>query len=384
MSDKQLRARVKLLGKLLGNVLRAQAGGHVFVAVETLRKGYISLQEDDNPRKRARLSKLIAKLDPDTLTHVVRAFSTYFSLANIAEEADLYRARRRALRSGGPLWTGSFDEALREFKGRGIAPEQLQTLLDRLVYMPVFTAHPTEAKRRTLMESLRRIFLLSERLADTRIGKEEQHEIRDGLKAEIQVLWKTDEVRAQRPQVRDEIKNGLFYFRESLFQAVPVTYRNMEKAVRRIYGDDCKVDVPSFLRFGSWIGGDRDGNPFVTAETTAMAVRLQHREILREYIDRVTRLSHVLTHSHLLCAPSEAFLASLQRDEATFTDEAFSDKPQRFISEPYRRKLYIMRHRLTQNLRTVEARLEGAEVEATTAGYHTEGEFLHDLHVIRD
>lgn len=383
-NDNHLRSRVRLFGSLLGEILRRQAGEKVFAAVETLRKGYISLRRDDTPRQRLRLDRFIAGLDPETLTHVVRAFSTYFSLANIAEEAELYRSRRRALRSGGPLWTGSFDEALREFKGRGIAPEQLQTLLDKLVYMPVFTAHPTEAKRRTLMESLRRIFVLSEHLDDPRIGKEEQREIRDELKAEIQILWKTDEVRAQKPQVRDEIKNGLFYFRESLFHAVPVTYRNMEKAVRRIYGEECTVDVPSFLRFGSWIGGDRDGNPFVTAETTVMAVRLQHREVLREYIDRVTRLSHVLTHSHLLCAPSEAFLASLQRDEASFTDEAFSDKPLRFISEPYRRKLYIMRHRLLQNLRTVEARLEGADVDATTAGYHSEGEFLHDLQVIRD
>ncbi len=153
-NDNQLRSRVRLFGSLLGETLRSQAGEKVYAAVEILRKGYISLRREDTPRQRLRLSRFIAGLDPETVTHVVRAFSTYFSLANIAEEADLYRARRRALRSGGPLWTGSFDEALREFKGRGIAPEQLQTLLDKLVYMPVFTAHPTEAKRRTQMESL--------------------------------------------------------------------------------------------------------------------------------------------------------------------------------------------------------------------------------------
>ncbi len=384
VNDKQLRSRVKLFGSLLGDILRRQTGERVYAAVETLRKGYISLHREESPRQRARLSRFIADLDPETMTHVVRAFSTYFSLANIAEETHLYRARRRALRAGGPLWTGSFDEALRDFKARDTSPEQLQTLLDRLAYMPVFTAHPTEAKRRTLMESLRRIFLLSERYDDPRIGREEQLEIREELEAEIQILWKTDEVRAQKPQVRDEIKNGLFYFRESLFQAVPLTYRNMEKAVRRIYGADVAVKVPSFLRFGSWIGGDRDGNPFVTPETTVMAVRLQHREILREYIDRVTHMSHVLTHSHLLCTPSEAFLASLQRDEASYTDETFADKPLRFVSEPYRRKLYIMRHRLIQNLRIVDARLEGRELDASSAGYHSEGEFLHDLQVIRD
>ena len=164
MSDKQLRTRVKLLGKLLGNVLRAQAGGHVLVAVETLRKGYISLQEEENPRRRARLTKLISKLDPDTLTHVVRAFSTYFSLVNLAEEANQYQHRTEQIRKGVPLWVGSFDHTLRQFHAQGISAEQLQVLLSKLAYIPVFTAHPTEAKRRTILEALRRIFVTSEAL----------------------------------------------------------------------------------------------------------------------------------------------------------------------------------------------------------------------------
>src|SRR3569832_1849306 len=177
MSDKQLRARVKLLGKLLGNVLRVQAGGHVYAAVENLRRGYISLQEKDSPHKRARLDRLISKLDPDTLTHVVRAFSTYFSLVNLAEEASQHQQRRQEVSRGGPLWVGSIDHTLRLFHAQGISAEQLQTLFDRLYYMPVFTAHPTEAKRRTIMEALRRIFVTSERLDDPRIGEEEEDDI---------------------------------------------------------------------------------------------------------------------------------------------------------------------------------------------------------------
>src|SRR3569833_2686892 len=154
MSDKQLRARVKLLGKLLGNVLRALAGGHVYAAVENLRRGYICLQEMDSPHKRARLDRLISKLDPDTLTHVVRAFCTYFSLVNLAEEASQHQQRRQQVRKGGPLWQGTYDHTLRLFYAQGINAEQLQTLLNGLYYVPVFTAHPTEAKRRTIMEAL--------------------------------------------------------------------------------------------------------------------------------------------------------------------------------------------------------------------------------------
>ena len=382
-TDKQLRARVKLFGHLLGDVLKSQAGGDVLAAVETLRKGYISLHKRESPRRRQRLLQLIKDLDPHTLTHVLRAFSTYFSLANIAEEAFGYRQRRRQIRTGGRLWTGSFDAALRDFHEQGLEAREVQAILDRLIYSPVFTAHPTESKRRTVMESLRRVFLTSERLSEPRVGKEEKKEIRERLEREIQILWKTDEVRTQRPQVRDEIKNGLFYFRESLFKAVTDTYRNLEKAVRRIYGEDTDIRVPSFLRFGSWIGGDRDGNPFVTPETTAMAVRLQHREIVREYLRRITDLSHVLTHSSRLCEPSEAFRAGLQRDEAAYP-EAFADKPARFHDEPYRRKLYIMRHRLREMLVAVEARLEGREADGQGGGYLSEEEYLHDLFLIRD
>jgi phosphoenolpyruvate carboxylase len=381
ISDKTLRARVKLFGNILGEVLEAQAGSHVLEAVETLRKGYLSLRKRENALKRRKLTKYIAGLDPDTLVHVVRAFSIYFSLVNIAEEAYLHRQRRRQVRSGGPLWLGSFDSVLREFNRDGITLEQLQSVLDRLAYSPVFTAHPTEAKRRTVLENLRRIFLTSEKLNDPRLSQDENDAITRQLRTDIQILWKTDEVRTQKPEVRDEIKNGLFYFRESLFNAIPETYRKMEKAIRRIYGADAEIRIPNFFKFGSWIGGDRDGNPFVNPETTALAVRLQHREILREYIRRITGLSHFLTHSSLLCEPNEAFLSGLERDVAAHP-EAFSDKPERFGTEPYRRKLYIMRHRLRENLRLVEAHMAGNESASFHGPYRTEQEFSADLNQI--
>ena len=291
MSDKQLRARVKLFGNLLGSVLEKQAGSQVLEAVETLRKGYINLRKKDSTRTRRKLLKFIEGLDANTLTHVVRAFSTYFSLVNIAEEAYQHRQRRRQVRAGGPLWFGSFDATLRELREQDTSAEQLQTLLDEMAYIPVFTAHPTESKRRTIMEAHRRIFLISEKINDPRLGKESKEEVIRQLETEIQILWNTDEVRATKPKVRDEIKNGLAYFRESLFDSVPETYRFMEKAVNRIYGADSGITVPNFLKFGSWIGGDRDGNPFVKAETTVMAVRLHKREALRRYVKDITALN---------------------------------------------------------------------------------------------
>jgi len=171
LRDDKLRARVRLFGNLLGKVLREQAGERVFSTVETLRKGHIRLRKQDDHRLRMRLARLVDRLDPDTLNQVVRAFNVYFQLVNIAEESFLHRQRRRSVRAGGPLWTGSFDDTVRIFRAQGVTAEDFQNLLKRINYIPVFTAHPTEAKRRTIMESLRRIYLTSEHLDDTRLGR---------------------------------------------------------------------------------------------------------------------------------------------------------------------------------------------------------------------
>lgn len=387
--DKELRARVKLFGKLLGQVIQAQSGEKVFAAVEALRKGYINLRKKENPDKRTQLLRLVSTLDVETLTQVVRAFSIYFSLANIAEEAYQHRQRQRRIDAGGPLWRGSFEETLREVRDCGVGPEQLQILLNSLAYIPVITAHPTEAKRRTVMEHLRKIFLASKLLDEARLSQREQEALHRQLERQIQLLWKTDEVRAHRPQVRDEIINGLFYFKVSLFQAVPETYRQLEEAIHKVYGDDLpentSIRVPSFLRFGSWIGGDRDGNPNVTPQITAMAVRLQMRTALRHYLECVAELMHILTHSIPLIKPSTALIDSINRDLSD-CPEAFLGNPTRFSHEPYRRKLYLMHYRLLDNLRTVELHLnpDSGLSPPKGIGYPSEEQFLRDLYLLRD
>ncbi len=382
MIDKKLRARVKLFGNLLGNILKAQAGGRVFAAVEALRKGYIKLRKEDDPAKRKRLERMINTLDPETLTQVVRAFSIYFALVNIAEEAFQHRQRRRACRTTGPSWPGSFDATLRELRKEQIDGEQLQRLLDHMVYYPVITAHPTEAKRRMVKEALRRIFLVSEQLDDSRLSKLEREEVLKELSTEIEILWKTDEVRVNRPKVEDEIRSGIGYFQDCLFEAVPTTYRNMEKATSHIYEDD-NVTVPSFLRFGSWIGGDRDGNPNVTPETTIHAIRLQARAVLLEYLSRITKLSRVLTLSSSLCRPSDEFMETLHTAE-NYVGSAFPEDPQRFIQEPYRRMLFLIRYRLERNLVNIKRQLGEHTAECSNDAYENEEQLLHELYQIRD
>ncbi len=385
--DKELRSRVRLFGNLLGEVLREQVSEGILVAVETLRRGYIRLRRQDSSRLRMRLSRIISSLEPDALTDVIRAFNLYFSLVNIAEEAFQHRQRGKQARHYGHLWVGSFQHTLQEFRDSGIDPEQLQQLLDHSRYMPVFTAHPTEAIRRTVMGSLRRIFVTSEKLDDLRLGREEREAIQQDLKQQIQVLWKTDEVRVHKPTVEDEIRNGLYFFHESLFAAVPKTYRYLEKAVKHVYGSDidpAPVQVPGgLIRFGSWIGGDRDGNPFVKPATTVLALRLHMREVLAVYIEKIDQLAHRLTQSSNLCSFPQEFTDSLRQDEQQF-QQACGDFPEAYRHELYRRKLCIMLHRLRLNLADIDTRM--ASPQQTHAGhpaaYRNEQELLADLQLI--
>jgi len=387
-SDKPLRDRVKLLGQLLGETLRDREGRPVLDAVETLRKGFIELRgrPEPAPDLRERLLRFIAALNPDMISHVVRAFNAYFNLANIAEENYQHLSRREQVRRGKPLWRGSFDETLRALRADGVDAARLQTLLDQLCFTPVFTAHPTEAKRRVLLGAQRRVFVTTGKLDNPALNRYQRAEVVEELRSQIQILWQTDEVRSFKPQVRDEIKNGLYYFRESIFQALPTLYRNLERALNAVYGDQggkAAIRIPCLLRFGSWIGGDRDGNPFVTPETTALAVRLQAQEILREYLRRVEELNRHLTYSSSLVAPSPVFAASLDAD-AQRMDALFIDAPRQYAQEPYRRKLFLMYHRLRHNYE--RARAEGHPEAGPVPfwGYPSEREFLGDLYLIRD
>jgi phosphoenolpyruvate carboxylase len=383
-TDQQLRSRVRLFGNLLGNILLSSAGAKVYDAVEKLRVGFIELHKKEDADKRARLMALIESLDEETLTQVVRAFSTYFSLVNVAEEASQLQLRRRQMRKGGKLWIGSFDSALGDFIDMGMSAERLQTLLDRLAYIPVITAHPTEAKRRSILYALRRIFLTNEKLNDTRLGKAQRQSVIDELETQIQILWRTNEVRENRPQVRDEIKNGIYYFKESLFDAVPVVYRNLEDRIRDHY-PTAQITVPSFLKFGSWIGGDRDGNPNVTPETTELALRLQSRTSLQEYVRRLNITFKHLTHSDQLCAPSREFSESLNRDE-NMRFEVFINNPLASTHSPYQRKIAFMRFRLQQNLDKTRALIADntTDVSKYVHAYASEDDFLHDLQLISD
>lgn len=389
LTDDHLRAQVKLLGTLLGQVLLQFTGEDVFEAVETLRRGFAELRQQEDQQRRTELMAMIDAMPADKIELVVRAFSSYFKLVNVAEESFAHRNRRRMLSHGMPLWEGSFDRTLGELKAQGMAADTLQDMVDRLHYAPVFTAHPTEARRRAVMEGMRRVFLICDQLYSPNLGVNDQRELETRLAAEIQVMWRTDELRTAKLEVRDEVRNGLYYVRESLFEAVPKAYYFFEKALRKHYGVNADgvapVSVPSFIRFGSWIGGDRDGNPFVTADVTEWTVHTQMQAALDEYCARVLDLRQTLTHSSDWCTPSAAFQARLAEYEAAFGEQVFRGTAVQIYSrEPYRRLVAMMLARLQANLSYVHQCLADVPSFTPHLAYENAAAFLDDLYLLRD
>ena len=377
--------RVKFLVLLLSRVLKRQLDAETYAALKTLRLGFIALRDRDDPESRAALMARIDSLAPESMSQIIRAYNIYFSLVNIAEEAFNLAERRKAVGVGGHMWQGSFHDTLLALRDAGVTAAELGPLLHRLRYMPVITAHPSEAKRRTVKGALRNIFVSLEALDDPRLTGMFRDEALAQLANQIQILWKTDEVRTYKLEVRDEIRAGLSFFSLSLFQAVTGVYRNFRNSLRDTYGEKAvrEIGVPVFLRFGSWIGGDRDGHPFVTAEVTALAWRMQARTACMEYLRRIEQLSDQLSYSTRLCHPSPEFMASLESDMAR-QSAGVESSVRRFIQEPYRRKLDIMRHRLARNMELIQRAIDGLEVSFETPGYASAQAFLDDLLLIRD
>jgi phosphoenolpyruvate carboxylase len=242
---------------------------------------------------------LVHGLAPDRATLLTRAFAFYFELINLAETNHRKR-RRMALRLNGKAGQqrGSLEGTLAEMKRVGIGAEEALDYLRRVLIVPVFTAHPTEVARRSVMFKRRRIGEFLAMLDRIPIPAQEIARLEELVLAEITSLWQTDEVRSRRPTVYDEIKMGLDYYDVSIFETLPVLYREISEALRAIYGVEIEPhELPVMLCFGSWIGGDRDGNPFVTPQETRDAIGLARVHLLTYYLGRLQDVLDLLTTS---------------------------------------------------------------------------------------
>jgi phosphoenolpyruvate carboxylase len=291
-----LRADVRLLGDSLGTILREYGGPALLADVEQLRELAIASHDEDETLADAaagRLERLVASWPVERADDVARAFTVYFHLVNMAEERHRARALRAADRPDRPL-SGTVGAAVEEVARRH-GPAQAQALLTGLEFRPVLTAHPTEARRRAVVTAVRRIAQLLERRDDPRLGASEEAETRRRLLEEIDLLWRTALLRADRPGPLDEVRTAMTVFDEVLFRVVPQVYRRAESALA---GADAGVQaprVPAFIRLGSWIGGDRDGNPYVTSATTRQAMAIQSDHVLRGIERAATRIGRSLT-----------------------------------------------------------------------------------------
>ncbi len=321
LKEAPLRRDVRSLGALLGTVLREQAGDEAFAQVEALRQGTIRRrdaelrgQAEEAARHASAALELVQSLPVDRAVLLTRAFAFYFELINLAETN--HRKRRRvALRLCGEVGRqrGSLEGTFAEMRRVGIDAREALDWLGRVLVVPVFTAHPTEAARRSVMLKRRRIGEYLTALDRVPIPGQDLARLEELLLAEITNLWQTDEVRSRRPTVYDEVKMGLDYYDVSIFETLPELYREIAAALQAAYGMEVEPRVlPLVLRFGSWIGGDRDGNPFVTPEVTRAALALARGHLLLYYQRQLDRIVDLLTASAQLRPVSEALLARLR------------------------------------------------------------------------
>jgi len=359
LKEAPLRRDVRSLGTLLGAVLREQAGDEAFAQVEALRQGTIRRrdadargQSEEAARHAAAAMTLVHGLPAERAILLTRAFAFYFELINLAETNHRKR-RRMALQLSGEAGRqrGSLEGTFCEMRRVGIGAEEALDWLRRVLIVPVFTAHPTEAARRTVMFKRRRIGEFLEALDRIPLPEQELARFEEMLLAEITGLWQTDEVRSRRPTVFDEIKMGLDYYDVSIFATVPELYREISAALRAAYGLEIEPhELPIVLRFGSWIGGDRDGNPFVTPEVTRAALQLARGHLLLYYQRRLDAIIDLLTTSAQQRQVSEALLERLRAYVAqVHTPEAQVFGAQ-YEFEYYRRFVICLKARIQRTL----------------------------------
>jgi len=384
-----LAREVKLLGALLGQVIAEQGGEPLLARIEAIRARAKANREAAPGSTHGAVIEDLAELDLASIESIIRAFGLYFQVINVAEERERVRSLRRRQRAGrGAPLENSLAAAIDRLVADGASPATVRELVAGLSVAPVLTAHPTEARRRTLLLALRRVARLVEQLDDTRLTPDEDRDLRRRLREEITLLWRTAELRSIAPSPLDEVRSAMVFFDETLFRVTPIVLRALDGALDRIAGSGTQPDRPAtdsggtgtrpaevatFLHWASWIGADRDGNPNVTAELTAQAARIHADHVLRGHEAVVTRLMQTIAP----VVPDgrlDKRIAQRLLDDEEELPELMRQLDRRFGDEPYRRRLGAMAERL----RRTRSALIGA-ASPLTGRYHDVREFSAEL-----
>ena len=372
--DVPLRDDTRLLGRYLGDVVRTSNGDAVFASVERIRQTAIRFRRADAQGAGAVRAELAAQLNdlsvPDTLT-VVRAFSYFSHLSNLAEDVHQNRRQREQAFAGAPAQRGSLTATLERLAQEGVTREAVAEWLAHALVSPVLTAHPTEVQRKSILDCEREIVRLLTLRDRTRLTPRESAAWETDLSRQVLTLWQTAMMRLSKLTVRDEVDNGLSYYRYTFLSEVPRLCEAVSEGLERTFGEGLKV--PPILRMGSWIGGDRDGNPFVTADTLDYAIRAQAAVAFEHYLEAIHRLGMDLSLSSRLVEATPALHALAASGHDT--------NPHR-KDEPYRRAISGIYSRLAATARELTGRVPGRAPHAELSPYDSPSALIADLAIV--
>ena len=369
--DTRLGQEIQSLGRLLGDVIRAANGETIFNRIEHIRKLAVGLRRQADGGELAivktGLDHELDGLSIEQTLNVVRAFSHFSLLANIAEDRHQNRRRRAHRLAGSKPQLGSLQHALATLAAQNISADEIRAWLRGALVSPVLTAHPTEVQRKSVLDCERDIARTMTHLEREDLLPEEREEAEDSLKRSILQLWQTAMLRLSRLRVIDEIENGLSFYRYTFLSELPRIYCDIEREL----GDHERV--PTFLRMGSWIGGDRDGNPFVTAESLEGAMRRQSNVAFENYIFEVHHLGAELSMSSRLVKPTAELMALAQKS---------GDASAHRQDEPYRQALIGVYARLASTMTSLAGGTPIRRPEVVLEAYASPQEFRDDLDII--
>jgi phosphoenolpyruvate carboxylase len=369
--DQPLIDDIRFLGRLLGDVIREQEGQAAFDLIEQVRRLSVAFRRHADAAADQSLKKLLKSLSADQTVSVIRAFTYFSHLANLAE--DRHHIRRRAVHErAGDVQEGSLEMSLRRLREAGFRSRDIEQALARFHVSPVLTAHPTEVQRKSILDAERAIArLLAERDAPTGLSARERADNEGQIRARVVQLWQTRLLRFTKLTVADEIENALSYYQATFLEQIPRLYRDLQDSLQEAGG--AGNTVPPFLRMGQWIGGDRDGNPFVTADTLRLALCSQADLVLRHHLTQVHLLGAELSMSAMLADFSPDMMALAQRSPDTNAHRQ---------DEPYRRALTGMYARLAATLRELTGGEAARHAVAPQDPYLRSEDFLADLRTI--
>ena len=370
--DLPLKDDIRLLGRILGDTLREQDGDQTFELIERIRQTAIRFRRDGDLQARRELETILAQLSPADTVSVVRAFTYFSQLSNIAE--DLHRNRRRRAHqvAGSPPQQGSIELALTRATQAGISVTDVGAFFREALISPVLTAHPTEVQRKSILDCHLEIARLLAERDRMQLSDEERTASDEQLRRIVLTLWQTRILRELRLTVQDEIENGLSYYRYTFLREVPRLYRNLQRRLNEQWPQD-QITVGPILRLGAWIGGDRDGNPFVTEKVTEHALIRQSSTALEFYMSEVHQLGKELSQSTRMVSVSAELEELAQRSP---------DGSEHRRDELYRRVLIGVYARLAATSRAMDGHVPERIEAVPSSPYACAADFVADLQTI--